>query len=512
MNNSNFVQNFIEEVDAMVRFASGDGRSVPAEVVVHLCMMQTKLKQQNDVPVNNFTEQELAMISDHHAILTVLVAPAKPKSITLMQVEAENPSLFYFLGPIALSRQISLLACFFLLMIIFVSVSPEVNWDAMNKGLFESQGITLILNQLFLLGCAGLGATFGCLYQLNEFIKMGSYDPKFDSTYWIRIIMGLMGGLILSELLPANSLNLQGSSGSSDFDKPIAAFLGGFSVDLIYRILNRFIESINQMLGARNNQSNTEINHLKQQLNVLTISPLQTKTKPLTEPNISSSFELEDSVLDRDVDVENNIDTKSPFYQQPEVSGNLTYEAEGTEGGIYHSRKLHVPADSSGLTIGRGYDMKEKTSTKISEDLIQAGVDQDSAMLLSQASGLFGTIAKQFISANNLAEFEISPAVQQALFRKIYAEMEADVKRICNKEDCVIAYGAVDWDKLDSKIKEVLVDLRYRGDYTPRSREWLQKFVAGNDLILFRQVLADQALWQRVPQDRFNRRKNFLNS
>ena len=47
------------------------------------------------------------------------------------------------------------------------------------------------------------------------------------------------------------------------------------------------------------------------------------------------------------------------------TKGLLTYKAMGMEGGDFHSRKLHVPSDRSGLTIGRGYDMKEKSSYKI---------------------------------------------------------------------------------------------------------------------------------------------------
>ena len=72
-------------------------------------------------------------------------------------------------------------------------------------------------------------------------------------------------------------------------------------------------------------------------------------------------------------------------------------------------------------------------------------------------------------------------------------------------------YGVVDWDSLDRKIKDVAIDLRYRGDYTTESRVLLQKFIADNDLEKFKAILADQSKWSRVPSDRFLRRKNFLN-
>ena len=192
--------------------------------------------------------------------------------------------------------------------------------------------------------------------------------------------------------------------------------------------------------------------------------------------------------------------------------GFLTYDAEGTEGGPFMSRVLHVPSSTSGLTIGRGYDMKEKSSQKITDDLVQAGVDEAQAALLGQASGLSGDEAKAFIDSNGLGDFEITIEAQEALFEKTYAVMSKDVQRICNKDDCVAAYGAVDWENLNPKIQDVLVDLRYRGDYTPTSRRRIQALVSANDLAAIAADLAERDNWSNVPQDRFNRRRDFANS
>ena len=178
--------------------------------------------------------------------------------------------------------------------------------------------------------------------------------------------------------------------------------------------------------------------------------------------------------------------------------GFLTYDAEGTEGGRYMSRILHVPSATSGLTIGRGYDMKEKSAQKIAADLTAAGVDEELATLISQASGLCGDEARAFISENDLADFEISMQTQEDLFNTTYQAMAKDVQRICNKADCVAAYGAVDWDELDPKIRDILVDLRYRGDYTPASRRRIQHFVSENDLPSLASDLAERDNWANV--------------
>ncbi len=188
------------------------------------------------------------------------------------------------------------------------------------------------------------------------------------------------------------------------------------------------------------------------------------------------------------------------------TQGLLTYEAEGTEGGRYHSRILHVPSERSGLTIGRGYDMKERSQNEIEEDLANAGLARSDSELLAKAAGTFGPEAEEFIESNNLQEFEITIEVQEELFNICYEEILKDVKRICDKADCVEIYGEVSWDILDPKIQEVIVDLRFRGDYTPTSRKHIQKYVASNDLAIFSILMKDRSLWVNVPRDRFRRR------
>ena len=192
------------------------------------------------------------------------------------------------------------------------------------------------------------------------------------------------------------------------------------------------------------------------------------------------------------------------------TKGLLTFNAEGMEGGFFHSRKLHVPSDNSGLTIGRGYDMKEKPSRKIETDLSLSGVVNRKAIILGRATILSGNQARQFIVNQGLEDFEISIETQEKLFNISYSEMSEDVQRICNKPDCVKAYGEVNWNELNVAIKEVIVDLRYRGDYTPNSRKSIQKIVAENDLEQFILMLSDRELWAQVPEDRFNRRVDFL--
>jgi len=190
--------------------------------------------------------------------------------------------------------------------------------------------------------------------------------------------------------------------------------------------------------------------------------------------------------------------------------GLLTWDSEGQEGGPFHSRKLHVPTLSSGLTIGRGYDMREKSAAQIEADLKSAGVSAAEAKTIAGAAGLRGVRARQFIKDKGLQNFEISRPGQVKLFEITYAAEEAVVKRICNKADCKKAFGAVDWEKTHPAIRDLFVDLKFRGDYTPTSRKVVQKLLATNDLAQLTKVMANKAHWAGVPPDRFQRRKAFM--
>lgn len=190
--------------------------------------------------------------------------------------------------------------------------------------------------------------------------------------------------------------------------------------------------------------------------------------------------------------------------------GKLTFDAEGQEGGAWHSRTLHVPSNTSGLTIGRGYDMKTKNSSKIEADLIGCGIAADKARLIAKAAGLMGPAAKKFIVDNDLRDFEISSEAQVQLFGKSYKSEEDEVNRISAKDDTKKAYGTVDWKVLDGAIKDLVVDLKFRGDYTPGTRKLIQRHLANNDSAALMEVFGNRALWPNVPNDRFERRKAHL--
>jgi hypothetical protein len=190
--------------------------------------------------------------------------------------------------------------------------------------------------------------------------------------------------------------------------------------------------------------------------------------------------------------------------------GQMTFDSEGEEGGFYHSRHAHWPETAaSGVTIGRGYDMGNRSAGSIVSDMTKAGVPANVAKQYSGAAGLKGSAANTWVKNNRSKVAELTPDQQKSLFENMYGDMEKDIQRISAKEDTVKAYGAVCWDKLDPKIKESLIDLRFRGDYHTTSRKFLQKAVADNDVEAFKKEYTNAQNWASVPPARLKARQDY---
>ena len=157
--------------------------------------------------------------------------------------------------------------------------------------------------------------------------------------------------------------------------------------------------------------------------------------------------------------------------------------------------------------------MGRRSRTEIVSDLSASGVSSAKARMFALTNGRKGKQAKDLIKETRLDSLEITPREQKALFLLTYRELEGDVMRICRKVDVVEKYGALEWDGLDPVIRDVLVDLRYRGDYTGATREKVQPVAVKNSQYAFARVLSDEDYWVRqrgVPRDRFRRRRRYV--
>jgi hypothetical protein len=209
---------------------------------------------------------------------------------------------------------------------------------------------------------------------------------------------------------------------------------------------------------------------------------------------------------------------------EPE-EGLLTFRAEGNniKTSRDYSRRIHWPGissscgkNASGVTIGRGFDLGSRTKIKVVSILKRSGIKKEQAELISNAAGLKGCAAYEFVTQNKDKIGEISESQQLSLFKITYDELKRDVERICKDLDTIKKFHPKPdvspdeaWERIPQKIKELLVDMRYRGDYRERSREILQRHAYSGDIEGFGKMLSTRRYWLNVSNDRFKRRVDY---
>ena len=101
--------------------------------------------------------------------------------------------------------------------------------------------IKVILERVFWLSAAGIGASFAMLFQLNDEITARNYDPDQTASYWVKFFLGVVAVFILVALVPVDSTP---DTGAEVLGPPTIALLGGFSASAVYRILTRMVEAL----------------------------------------------------------------------------------------------------------------------------------------------------------------------------------------------------------------------------------------------------------------------------
>lgn len=229
------------EVDAMIRYALGSGTPMPADVMARLSILD------GEAP------PPLADLAKLHNQLAALVAPASPRTIRLLADDPFAGRFWSSFGPLPNIRRLLLAAIFFLACFIMASLSEHINATTIRQDIYTIDSEHLLHVLIFLMSAAGLGACFNALSTAYWFIQAGTYDPRLDSSYWIRIVLGIIAGLLISQLVPLGgpeALDAQGSAtggGSASLGKPLLALLGGYSASMVNSVLQRLVETVQAM-------------------------------------------------------------------------------------------------------------------------------------------------------------------------------------------------------------------------------------------------------------------------
>ncbi|HEV7589534.1 MAG TPA: hypothetical protein VGO40_15575 [Longimicrobium sp.] len=220
----------LREAVEMIRYAFASGKSVPTGVVDTVEQYESHPR---DAPPLAPSPLVLA-----HSRLVKIVAPATPRAIEIL-ADGNGASRFAFLGPVALVRQLMLVAIGCMLAFVLIGLFEATGTTTVT--FVNAWGWTLLLNQAWWLAAAGVGASFAILFQVNEYIGKSNYNPRYAPTYWVKFLLGLMAGYILVALLP---FDLQRQGTGVQLMQPAIAMLGGYSASAVYRILTRLVEAV----------------------------------------------------------------------------------------------------------------------------------------------------------------------------------------------------------------------------------------------------------------------------
>ncbi len=247
-------QLLVESV-AMARYALASGTSVPSHIIrtierasggpTHGGADGRRQAHEVDGQDSSATDtaelirDPLAELSRAHAELVRLVSPASPRTIVLLSEEGSGP--LAALGPVRLVRQ--MLVAVIVLLVVFVALAATSYVSTESGDIFTSTGLDVLANELFFLAAGGIGAAFSALFTAYRYIAEGTYDPKYESSYWVRFILGLIAGVLLASLIPVGE-----GDGGAALTKPLLALLGGFSAAVVYRILERLVETVESLV------------------------------------------------------------------------------------------------------------------------------------------------------------------------------------------------------------------------------------------------------------------------
>jgi hypothetical protein len=239
----------LDQSQAMALYALGAGMHLPSGLTRYLDVVQANPADSLSwagtavaVPL-----EELAVM---HAALADLIAPATPKSVSLIYNDKQKNPRLANLGPAPIIRQMLLIAIISLALMLLVSLSPLINITNMQLDMLENHGLSLLMCELFLVFASALGSSFAVLFKLNKFISKGNYDPSFGSTYFTQLVLGIIAGVVLSQVIFHSMEGNNGTAHHRLFDQPILALIGGFSSSLVYRILNRILTAVESLFGT----------------------------------------------------------------------------------------------------------------------------------------------------------------------------------------------------------------------------------------------------------------------
>ncbi len=247
-------QHYVRDCNLMLRYALNKGITIPASVIKTLEAFNLKecIDHGEAIPPGATVDEkvvgDIKTLVTTHERLTKIVYPATPDSIRYISEEENKNSWWRFLSPISFIRQMMAAAFFCLLAFMGLSLIKVVGMDTSQTDFLGMEGgLERFSNILFFLTAAGLGASFAELFQADEYITKGTFEPRYRFSYWARFMLGLIAGLLFATLMPLGDPSTE----MGQLARPTMAMVGGFASSLVYKTLKRLVEMVEIFIGGK---------------------------------------------------------------------------------------------------------------------------------------------------------------------------------------------------------------------------------------------------------------------
>lgn len=226
-----------DEIQHMLHYTYDQGLKIPTTI----SKASIENNYSSDMPVQ-------ALISDYNALIDV-IAPTTPESIRYVydKFDVHQTSGFQVLK-LSIFKKYIFLTFVALVILILVSLSPDVNATNEEQGLLASSGKILALNLTFICCAAFLGVMFYILKTLKD--KVNNFTLKAIDVMEVNItiMIGIVSGFIISEIFTFTGAIL---GNSLELHKMTLAMLGGFSSDAIFSVLQGAVNKLKLLFTAQ---------------------------------------------------------------------------------------------------------------------------------------------------------------------------------------------------------------------------------------------------------------------
>ena len=176
-------------------------------------------------------EISLEELTKLHRILAQRVAPATPLTLEATR----GGSLTGRIREVAILKRLSAICLvslgLFLLCLLLTSL-PLPEWC---RGVKEV--VPVFLASL-------LGSSFSALFTANRYVVARTFDPRYETTYWSRLWLGVVAGTLLALFVKGGAAAGEDSAVLQGIGPLAAALLGGYSAEAVDRVLRRLAETL----------------------------------------------------------------------------------------------------------------------------------------------------------------------------------------------------------------------------------------------------------------------------